>query len=408
MKKFFKWVSAVCTAFAVIIMSMCAAMYTAVPQEITVSADSEPGFSNPALSLRYTDARVSRDFSSSASANAEVMLFGSIPVKSVDVNFSERQIVNLGGEPFGIRLYTDGLVVAQTSTVPTTDGLRDPAAQAGIECGDIITEVNGEKLKTNEQLMNIVENSGEESIRIRALHDGKPYTTRIIPVTDTQLKRPRLGLWVRDSCAGIGTITFIDRSSSTFAGLGHGIYDNESGSLMPLSNGDIVPADIISVNKSSGGSPGSLCGFFSSGSSAGTLTANDECGIYGKLTGELGSGKETEIAYRQEVTRGQAQIRTTINGSTPEYFDIEIEDITYNNENITKNMVIKVTDKRLLNETGGIVQGMSGSPIIQNGRLVGAVTHVFINDPSHGYAIFAENMAAYNNSIVQKSAELAS
>ena len=407
MKKFFKALSAVFTVFAVIIMSMCTAMYTAVPQEITVSTDSEAAFSNPALSLRYTDARVSSDLSSSASANAEVMLFGSIPVKSVDVTFSERQTVNLGGQPFGIRLYTDGLVVAQTSTVPTTDGMRDPAAQAGIECGDIITEVNGEKLKTNEQLMNIVENSDSESIRIKALHNGKPYTTTIIPVTDTQLKRRRLGLWVRDSCAGIGTITFTDKTSGTFAGLGHGIYDNESGSLMPLSNGDIVPADIISVNKSSGGSPGSLCGFFSSSSSAGTLTANDECGIYGKLTGEFGSSEIIEIAYRQEAVRGNAQIRTTINGSTPEYFDIEIEDISYNNENITKNMIIKITDERLLSETGGIVQGMSGSPIIQNGRLVGAVTHVFINDPSHGYAIFAENMAAYNNSIVQKSVDLA-
>ena len=164
MKRFFKALSAVFTVFAVIIMSMCTAMYTAVPQEITVSTDSESAFSNPALSLRYTDARVSSDLSSSASANAEVMLFGSIPVKSVDVTFSERQTVNLGGQPFGIRLYTDGLVVAQTSTVPTTDGMRDPAAQAGIECGDIITEVNGEKLKTNEQLMNIVENSDSESI----------------------------------------------------------------------------------------------------------------------------------------------------------------------------------------------------------------------------------------------------
>ena len=332
------------------------------------------------------------------------MLFGSVPVKQVNVNFTQRESVTLGGEPFGIRLYTDGLVVTQTSEVPTINGNKNPAGEAGICNGDIITAVDGKYLKTNEQLTDIVEKSNGEPVRVSARRNGNSYTTLITPVYDVQFKAYRIGLWVRDSCAGIGIITFIDKETGTFAGLGHGISDNESGSIMPLANGDIVNANIGSVEKSIGGYPGSLCGFFSDNHAEGTITANDECGLYGKLCGSsFNNGKEIPVAFRQEVVRGKALLYTTISGSTPKYYDIEIEDISYNNVNITKNMIIKITDSELLEKAGGIVQGMSGSPIIQNGMLVGAVTHVFINDPSHGYAIFAENMTDFNNTFVQKN-----
>ena len=373
------------------------------PDELSVSPDSEISFCSFPISVKYDTADAASDISAENTASARIMLFGSVPVKEVNVNFTQRKNVTLGGEPFGIRLYTDGLVVAQTSDVPTAGGNKNPAADAGICSGDVITSVEGKKLETNEQLMDIVETSGGNPISITGCRDGKSYTTKITPVRDVQLKSYRIGLWVRDSCAGIGTVTFTDKETGTFAGLGHGISDSESGSIMPLAEGDIVFANIASVEKSTGGYPGSLSGFFTDNRAIGKISANAECGIFGKLNGNaFCQGEDIPVAFRQEVVRGKAQVCTTISGNTPEYYDIEIEDISYNNVNITKNMVIKITDTELLKKTGGIVQGMSGSPIIQNGRLVGAVTHVFINDPSHGYAIFAENMTDFNNTFVQK------
>lgn len=373
------------------------------PDELSVSPDSEISFCDFPLSVKYDTADAASDISSERTSSAKIMLFGSVPVKDVNVNFTQRKTVTLGGEPFGIRLYTDGLVVSQTSDIPTDGGNKNPAAEAGICSGDIITTVEGKQLRTNEQLLDAVEASGGNPISITGCRNGKSYTTKITPVRDEQLKSYRIGLWVRDSCAGIGTITFTDKQTGTFAGLGHGISDSESGSIMPLAEGNIVFANISSVEKSIGGYPGSLFGYFSDSRSIGTVTANDECGIYGKLNGNaFCNGKDIPVAFRQEVVRGKAQICTTISGNTPKYYDVEIEDISYNNVNITKNMVIKITDEKLLSQTGGIVQGMSGSPIIQNGMLIGAVTHVFINDPTHGYAIFAENMTESNNTFVQK------
>lgn len=406
MKKFFRTLCAYLTALSMLTFAVGGAAAYLTPNELSVSPDSDISFCTFPVSVRYNDTAVAADAAADTTATAELMLFGSVPVKQINVNFTDRPTVTIGGEPFGIRLYTDGLVVSQTSDVPTSAGNKNPANEAGISCGDIIISVGGKKLRTNEQLMSAVEQSSGKPIVITAMHDGEKYTAHITPVMDVQLKSYRLGLWVRDSCAGIGTVTFTDKSTNTFAGLGHGIADSESGSIMPLAQGDIVTASIASVEKSVGGYPGSLCGYFSDNNAVGTISANDECGIYGSLNGSFGSGTDIPVAFRQEVVRGKAQIRTTISGSTPEYYDIEIEDISYNNVNITKNMVINITDERLLDKTGGIVQGMSGSPIIQNGRLVGAVTHVFINDPSHGYAVFAENMTDFNNCIVQKNTNI--
>ena len=211
---------------------------------------------------------------------------------------------------------------------------------------------------------------------------------------------------VRDSCAGIGTMTFIDAENGTFAGLGHGICDTVSGSLMPLEKGDIVNAEITSVTKSICGNPGALVGTFSDTSPKGTISANSELGIYGTLYNHDFSQNTVPVAFKQEVQRGKAQILTTVDDQPPKFYDISIEDISYNN-NSPKNMIIKITDKNLLAKTGGIVQGMSGSPIIQNNMLVGAVTHVFVNDTTEGYAVFAENMIDFNNTIVQNKLSFA-
>lgn len=401
MKTFIKILSSFLAAVCMIVLSICTVCAYDTPDSITVSTkDGSSSFSS--YTVTVGDIRTSDD-KDTLNTKGDLKLFGTLPIKEVDVRYTERPIVTLGGQPFGIRLLTNGLVVSKTADVPTDQGIKKPAALAGIKCGDIITHAAGEKLKTNEQLMQICENGGGKPIIISYIRGNEAFTTSITPVLDNELHLYRLGLWVRDSCAGIGTITFIDENTKSFAGLGHGLYDSESGSLMPLSDGDIVPADILSADKGAGGSPGSLCGVFSGGEPIGTLSANSECGIYGVYT-DFSNGEKAEIAFRQEVTKGKAKLLSTIEGNSPCYYDIEIEDISYDNSKPTENMVIKVTDKKLLSKTGGIVRGMSGSPVIQNGRLVGAVTHVFVNDPSEGYAVFAETMSDYNRNIVQKKA----
>lgn len=401
MKNFFRRLSVYLTILSVLVLISGFAAAYLTPDGITVCDDSSSFLSFP-LSVRYNDAAQSANSDGITKTEGELTLFGTVPIKKMEITFSERPVVTAGGEPFGIRLYTEGLVVSEISSVPCAAGERSPAADAGINSGDIILSVNGESLTNNEQLMAAVENSGGSSIMMEFIHDGKRSAAAVIPVMDRELHCYRIGLWVRDSLAGIGIVTFSGYPEGTFAGLGHGICDSQSGSIMPLSQGDIVKADITSVTKGSGGKPGTLNGFFSGTDSVGNISANAQCGLYGTIDKDFCKGEKLPLGFRQEAVRGSAVLRTTISGTKPEDYDIEIEDISYNNANITKNMVIRIIDERLLSSTGGIVQGMSGSPIIQNGRLIGAVTHVFINDPSRGYAIFAENMANYNNTLIRK------
>ena len=202
---------------------------------------------------------------------------------------------------------------------------------------------------------------------------------------------------MRDSIAGIGTMTFINKDTGGFAGLGHPVCDTDTGEIIPIQSGEAVPVEITGARKGSVGKPGELRGRFTRSPFLGVLERNCESGIYGRLSDEAlselaeGAG-EYRLGYRQEIKTGSAEIYTTVNGSVPRSYSAEIESIDYNGSETTKNMVIHITDPDLISETGGIVQGMSGSPIIQDGRLIGAVTHVFVSDPTRGYAIFAENM----------------
>ena len=401
---FIRTFTAMLAISASVVLLLCALTAYFTPSRLSVTKQGNE-FSFP-LSVRYDrDTAIYAAFDSTGNAreksNAKIMLFDSVPVKDVNVNVTERKNVILGGMPFGIRIYTDGLVVSGTSNV----GNKNPSSDAGISAGDIILSVNGENLDTNEQLLNAVEKSKGDPLAVKAVHDGKEYFAEITPVFDESVKKYRIGLMVRDSCAGIGTMTFIDPENNSFAGLGHGICDTASGSLMPLERGDIVNAEITSVSKSICGNPGALTGTFSDTSPTGTITANSELGIYGTLCINDFPKNTIPVAFKQEVKRGNAQILTTVDNEPPKFYDISIEDISYNN-NSPKNMIIRITDKNLLKKTGGIVQGMSGSPIIQNNMLVGAVTHVFVNDTTQGYGVFAENMIDFNSTIIQNKLSL--
>lgn len=334
---------------------------------------------------------------------AEIKLFGFIPVKTVCVERVDERSVVLSGKPFGIKLHTDGVVIVGMEKISTGSGEYCPCMTAGMREGDTITAVNGVPVNDCSALCTCINQSaGREMTVLCRREDGSEIERKLTAVYCEKDKCYKAGAWVRDSAAGIGTMTYTE--ASTFAGLGHGICDMDTGRLMPLGSGEAVEVTVTGVTKGVDGLPGEIHGYFDT-ESIGPLSGNSECGVYGNLCDTYtASGKEYTVAMKQDVTEGKAYILTTIPGdSSPKLYDAVIERINYDESGPTKNMVIRVTDKRLLNATGGIVQGMSGSPVIQNGKFAAAVTHVFVNDASKGYAIFAENMVYHDEH--QKSTE---
>ena len=323
---------------------------------------------------------------------ADLTILGGIKVKTVTVQIVERQSVTPCGTPFGIKMFTDGVMVVGMSDVQTQDGRVNPAKDAGLRMGDLILTMNGQQVTSNSQVGEILSASDGKPITVVFRRGDQEQTVTLTPAYSKTDAGYKAGMWVRDSSAGIGTLTFYDDSNNVFAGLGHAICDADTGDIMPLLSGEIVNARITGVEKGASGDPGELKGMFVGEDPLGVLEYNGETGVYGTLNRVPVSVNRMEVSYRQEVKEGEAKILTTIDGTTPQEYDIQIEKINFSDTNPTKNMVIRITDPDLLEKTGGIVQGMSGSPIIQDGRLVGAVTHVFVNDPTRGYGIFAENM----------------
>ena len=329
---------------------------------------------------------------------ATLSLFGAIPVKNVQLKQAEAPVLIVGGKPFGIKLLMEGVMVTGLGDVEADSGASVcPAKEAGIQAGDIVCTANGRELTSNLQLQAIITKGNGSPIRLSVQRDDERFETLLKPVFSAQSNQWKGGMWVRDSIAGIGTMTFIDKSTGRFAGLGHPICDSDTGGIVPLHSGEAVPVDITEARRGERGIPGELRGLFTNGGSLGTLDKNSGCGIFGQLNKDefeaiSAKSREYRLGYRQDITTGEAEVRTTVSGDTPQNYTINIEKIDYNSEDSTRNMMIRITDERLLEASGGIIQGMSGSPIIQNGRLIGAVTHVFVADPSCGYAIFAENM----------------
>ncbi len=319
-----------------------------------------------------------------------VMLYGVIPIKDVKVRQTDTPILTPSGEAFGLKMLTDGIMVTEYGGVEGANGFRSPAKEGGIMTGDIIVSVNGVKTETAVQLSDAVQLNYDRT-EVKVIRGGEKLTLQLTPEKSKGDGIYKLGIWTRDSCAGIGTLTYYDKRNMTYGGLGHSVCDADTGALLPLAHGETVPVCINNVVKGVNGRPGELCGSFMSASASGDILLNTDCGVFGH-TNSVPDGERLPMAFKQEIEIGSAVILTTVNGMTPECFGIVIEKVDYNSGTAVKNMVIRIDDERLLQKTGGIVQGMSGSPIIQNGKLVGAVTHVFVNDISRGYAVFAENM----------------
>lgn len=296
----------------------------------------------------------------------------------------------VGGSSIGLKLYLDGLLVVGKSDIISGGGKICPGKIAGIEKGDRITKINGTKITDATGFCKEIQQSCGKELLLEVVRGENVFEKTIRPVIYDDTGEYKIGLWVRDSAAGIGTLTYT-LSDGSFAALGHGISDVDTKKLIKVREGEVLGSTIVSVVKGAPGAPGDLKGTFN-GSEIGEVYNNTSCGIYGTLIEKPVGGKVVEIASAKQVHTGKAVIYTNVRKNKVEEFEIEIEKINPFGSDNGKNMIIKITDPALLTETGGIVQGMSGSPILQNGKLIGAVTHVFVNDPTRGYGIFIENM----------------
>jgi len=283
--------------------------------------------------------------------------------------------------------------VVAVSSVATGEGFVSPAGEAGLRSGDVITSVNGQSVATTGDLSSAVAESGG-LCRLRVQRGGGSFSLTVTPVRDGQ-DVFRLGAWVRDSATGIGTLTYYDEATGTFGALGHPISDGDTGDILPAAGGSIYPAKIMGVRVGQRGDPGELHGTFVGDAKAlGELQQNTAQGIFGTMNGYANPlfPDGLPVGARSGVQLGEATILSTVDGGEVTRYACEITQVLSQSAAMTKSMVIKITDERLLGKTGGIVQGMSGSPIIQDGKLIGAVTHVLVNDPTRGYGIFIENM----------------
>lgn len=304
------------------------------------------------------------------------------------------QVVVPMGRAVGIKLFSDGVVVVGLSDISTEEGERNPARACGLKEGDIITHINSEEVDSIEEVKALLQESEGEAMSIRALRGSKQLQMTARAVQCAADGSYKLGAWIRDSMAGIGTMTYYQPDNGTFGALGHGISDVDTALLMPLERGSIMYAEVADVQRGAAGQPGQLKGSFQVYHDLGELWANTGCGIFGSLSDlDLTGGRQAvPVAARSAVQTGPATILSNIRGAEVEEFDIEIVKIFSESPTDSRDFMVKVTDPELLAATGGIVQGMSGSPILQGGKFVGAVTHVLVNDPTCGYAISAERM----------------
>lgn len=386
MRKTIRIISSSVAAAALLILMLVSYFATSLPDSFFVDSKGSLCFSSMPLITART-CQTSTTVSFNGKCEKTLMLFGAIPIKTVTANITEAPVLLAGGDPFGIKLEAPGAVVVGINEI---DGVS-PAKECGIKIGDIIISAGGISVTTNQSLADVIMNSRGKPTEIVISRSGEEKTLTLTPRLSCGTYKA--GIDIRDSSAGIGTITFYDPSSGMFAGLGHAVSDFDTGKTFPCGKGSVCDVDITGIRKSLDGEPGELQGIFTNSKPLGSIIKNCESGIYGTVSKIPSSAKPYHLGFCQDVTKGEASIICTLDGGEPQEYSIIIESIDLSGSGV-KDMVIKVTDEALLSQAGGIVQGMSGSPIIQNGKLVGAVTHVFVKDTCRGYAILADKMYA--------------
>lgn len=354
--------------------------------------DSVSYFEGDALPVYVYAEASSLSFNDKSISCAEYRLFDFLPLKTVQLeSYKDRKLIP-GGMPFGVKFYTEGLIISGFCDVDTLSGTVNPAKDAGLKPHDIITHIDGNSAYGTEALSSAINASEGREVTLTYIRNGNSHEVRVTPVKCESDGKYKTGIMIRDSGAGIGTVSFIDPESGVFAGLGHGICDTETGDLVPVRRGAVIDVTISGIEKGLSGSPGEIKGFFNQ-KKLGSMIKNSECGIYGVFTDPPTNplSEALPIGLKSDIKAGEAKIFCTLDDGVMKSYTVSISDINQNADS-GKCFTVKVTDPELLEKTGGIIQGMSGSPIIQNGKLVGAVTHVLVNDPTRGYGIFIENM----------------
>lgn len=318
-------------------------------------------------------------------------LFNLFPVKAVTVNVIPKTSVIPLGKAIGMKMYTEGVLVVGMSEI---EG-KKPYENSGIETGDKIIEINNQEINNTDELIACVNSSKGETVEIKYISDTEEKVANIEPVK-TANNEYKLGLWVRDAAAGVGTLTFYEPSTGNFGALGHGINDVDTYELIDIANGELVTTNIVDIVKGQNGTPGEIRGTIDNGITVGAIAKNTSFGVYGQISNinrlNIDSSKAMEVANRNEIKTGKAEIICELENGTTKTYEIEIQKIFLENNENNKSMLIKITDEELFEKTGGIIQGMSGAPIIQNGKFIGAVTHVLVNDCKMGYAVFGDLM----------------
>ena len=321
-------------------------------------------------------------------------LLGYIPFKEVKVTPVDEQEIYVSGSTIGIYMETEGVLVIDTGEIEDQNGEMKEPAKNLVRQGDYIVSFNGEKISTKRELINDIAGLDGEEVTLEVKREGESVPVSVTPVKDTKGDY-KLGIWVRDDTQGIGTLTYVDQNGR-YGALGHGISDIDTAQLLNIRNGALYKAQILAINKGSRGNPGELAGFirYDDRNILGSIEINSKNGIYGQFYKGAEDGitlKKMPVAYKQDVKTGEASVLCNVDGEVREY-QAEIKRIDLNHEDTNKSFVIQITDEKLLEKTGGIVQGLSGSPVLQNGKMVGAITHVFVQDSTSGYGIFIENM----------------
>ena len=321
-------------------------------------------------------------------------LLGVIPFKQIKVTPEVQRSIFVSGSTVGMYMETDGVLIIDTGEILSEGGETKEPAKNIVKPGDYIVALNDEKISRKKDLIDDLKKLEGEEVILDVVRNGKTVPVSITPAKDKQGEY-KLGIWVRDNTQGIGTLTFVDENGN-YGALGHGISDVDTGELLEIQNGALYQAQILGIQKGAKGSPGELSGLihYEPGKIIGSIETNSKNGIYGHFTGDRKSPislKKMPVGYKQEVTEGEASILCCVEDEVKEY-QAEITKIDMNHSDTNKSFVIRVADPKLLSVTGGIVQGMSGSPVLQNGKIIGAVTHVFVQDSTSGYGIFIENM----------------
>jgi len=362
------------------------------PDIVSVNGSTEPSFR---LNLKEP---ITLQTLKAGQTEMKLSLFGKIPLKTVKVDVVPDLKVIPGGQTIGVKIKSKGILVVGHHLIQTKNTKVSPGEEAKLNAGDVILRMNAQRLNDVNKVADIVQQAGKQNkpIELEVLRDGQSFHTTITPVYDETDKAYRLGIYIRDSAAGVGTLTFYAPDQKAYGALGHVITDMDTQTPIIVGGGQIVHSTVTSIDKSENGEPGEKRAVLTDDNHIlGDIRKNTDFGIFGKMyeAPEHASVKEPiPVAFADEVKEGPAHIYTVVNGQKVEKFDIEVVHVSKQTFPATKGMIIKVTDPKLIEKTGGIVQGMSGSPIIQNGKLIGAVTHVFVNDPTSGYGCFIEWM----------------